>query len=296
MSKPMAEPFPLLTARFERSPNAGKARCEPAWHWRPHQPLRDYDLWYAVAGKGMMNINGTAYPIRKGSCFLIRPGDRPEATQDPHDRLTVIFIHFTMTDSGTGQLFDGSLLPDRHTRVGDTLFIETMLNRLLQITKPESSWDDVEYRLAMMQILLHLYRWQREEHASSADKQKQVIARVIGYIREHPGRRIAHREIAAHVQLSAEYVSTLFKKHTGTSIKQYMTDVRLERALHLLMETTMNVSQVAEALGYANVYLFSKQFKERYGAPPSKYKWGSEPSRAHGRDTSGDSGHSAGSD
>jgi AraC-like DNA-binding protein len=278
-----AESFPLHTASFERSHNTGKARCEPAWHWRPQQPLQDYDLWYAVAGKGTMVINGVSFPIRKGSCFLIRPGDTTEATQDPDDRLTVIFIHFDITNSASGRPFDASLLPERYTLVSDTLFIEMLLNRLLQIEYPGGSWQDIEYNLMMKQILLQLYRLQQEEHTSSAGKQKQAVARVIGYIREDPGRRMSHREIADHVQLSAEYLGILFKKYTGTSIKQYITDVRLERAMHLLMETPMNVSQVAEALGYANVYLFSKQFKERYGAPPSKYKWNTEPSRAHGR-------------
>lgn len=273
---------PLLSCSLARSRNAGKARCEPAWHWRPQQPLNDYDLWYVVAGKGTMRVDGNSYPVRKGSCFLLRPGDKPEAVQDPEDRLTVIFIHFDMTDGATGLRLPDDALPGRHTLVTDTLFSEMLLNRLLQTLYEEGPWPDAEFALAMKQLLLHLFRKQQEGQSYAASKQKQTIARVVGYIREDAGRRLTREELAEHVQLSAEYLSLLFKQYTGTSIKTYMTDVRLERALHLLMETTMNVSQVAESLGYANVYLFSKQFKMRYGAPPSAYKWGSEPAKAHG--------------
>jgi len=283
MFKPQepAEPdFPLAGIRLLRSAQAGKARCEPGWHWRP-QPLHDYDLWYALSGKGRMTLNGRQYPIEKGSCFLVRPGDSPEAVQDPEDRLTVIFIHFSAQDLQQGKAYDPNLMPERYSRIGDTFLFEVLLNRLLQTIHGNGRWYEAEFQLILSQLLLHLFRAQQEEESSTSGKHRQLINRVIGHIREDIGKRISHEEIAEQVQLSPEYLSLLFKKVTGTSMKEYITKARLERALHLLMETPMNVSQVAEALGYSNVYLFSKQFKEHYGSPPSAFKWKSQPAEAH---------------
>lgn len=277
----MKEPLFLTNARFEIVKNAGKARCEPGWRWRP-QPLNDYDLWYVVSGKGQMSLDGKEYLIGRGDCFLVRPGDEPFAIQDAEDRLTVVFIHLKVTDIHTGQTYDPQLLPKRHTVVADMLWFDIQLNRLLQCVRQEGSWQEAEYDLVMKQVMLNLLRWQHEGGTVNTDsRHKQVVAHILAYIREDTSRRPEMSELANLVNLSPEYLNSIVKKYTGTSIKQWITIARLERALHLLMETPMNVSEVAESLGYANLYLFSRQFKERYGEPPSHFKGKTELSRAH---------------
>ncbi|MDF2726382.1 MAG: AraC family transcriptional regulator, partial [Paenibacillus sp.] len=248
--------------------------------WRP-QPLTDYDLWYVVSGRGTMLLDGREYALSKGHCFLVRPGDTPDAEQDLADRLTVIFMHHTVRDIVTGMPFDPEHLPKRHTFIPEPFLFELLLNRLLQCIHQNGLWRDQEYDLIMKQVMLHLFRGQIDDQPQSDGKHSQVVAKVIAHIGEDAGKRVSHQELADLVQLSPEYLSILFKKHTGISIKEYKTKVRLERAMHLLLETPMNVSQVAESLGYANVYLFSKQFKEKYGKPPSQFKWKLEPTRPH---------------
>ncbi|SFL75481.1 AraC-type DNA-binding protein [Paenibacillus sp. 1_12] len=267
---------------FTPSGNSGKARCEEGWNWNP-PPLPDFDLWYALSGRGEMHIQGQAYPIRKGSCFLVRPGDSPQATQLSEDRLQVIFIHFQAEYSNVGDA-SHAYIPERHTVITETYAFETMLNRIMELEERQFAWKELEFDLIMKQLWFQLLRQQANvpETRIREDKHGQLISRVVALIKDVPGYRITHQELADQVSMSPEYLNKLFKRNMGMSLKHYMTEARLERALHLLQETSMNVSQVAEALGYGNIYLFSRQFKEQFGRPPSDFKFKGVASKPHG--------------
>jgi AraC-like DNA-binding protein len=263
----------LFPVTFEAG-GSGKARCEPGWNWNP-PPLSDYDLWYVVSGTGRMRLSHTWHNVSKGTCMLLWPGDSPQAEQNLEDRLIVIFVHFRMRED--------LKLPPRRTQIEETREFEEGLHRLLDAAARRGSYAEEEFDSLLKLLLVELHR------ASEAEgnlpriplKQRRAVTRAIHLIQQESGTRISHDVLAGQVGLSAKYLSALFKQTTGLSLKQYLTKVRLERGMHLLSETSMNVSQVAEAIGYANVYLFSKQFKQHFGQPPSDYLLKAPPPRSH---------------
>jgi AraC-like DNA-binding protein len=277
-----AEKNPLKNTEISCASSYGKAKCEIGWKWNP-QPLTDYDLWYPVSGKGVMSIDGETIPIQKGRCFLVRPGDQPLAVQDLNDRLIVIFIHFNITDLRTQSSFNPDLLPERYADIDQTYEFESQLNRILYLFNHNLIWKDDEFDCIMKQLIMQMYRIQlqeKKEHALSP-KQIQLISKVMDYIQQEGGRRISHKQLGETFQITAQYLSVLFKKYKGISLKEYITEVRLERAMHLLTETNMNISQVAEVLEYSNIYFFSRQFKQRYGYPPSHFQYKGNHTKPH---------------
>ena len=78
--------------------------------------------------------------------------------------------------------------------------------------------------------------------------------------------------LCGHLNVSAAYFSTVFKKETGKTFIQYLTDYRMETAVELLLTQNEKTYVIAEKVGYLDPNYFSYVFKKRFGVSPSKYK------------------------
>ncbi|MHA6483503.1 helix-turn-helix domain-containing protein [Paenibacillus sp. strain BS8-2] len=252
----------------------GKARCEPNWSWQP-LPLADYDLWYAVKGRGEMYINGFRHEIRSGTFFVLRPGDVIHASHRQDDPLTVLFCHFAMTnllEIETGGWHD-PLPEQRCVYIRDTYRLEPLLHQLVDMTYWEEAdaANEAEYDLLLKLILTRWLKEMDRQHEPARNYYvDQIIQTVHNEIRFRLSEEIHYETVVAASGLSARYVSALMKRHTGLTLKETISKLRMERAAHLLGETAMTVSEVAEALAYSDIYTFSKLFKRYYGHSPSE--------------------------
>lgn len=79
--------------------------------------------------------------------------------------------------------------------------------------------------------------------------------------------------VAEAVGVNSSYLSNIFKKELGVSLSRYIMSVRLAEARKLLGQyPNRTLIEIAEAVGYTDVYYFSKNFKSCYGIAPSKYQ------------------------
>jgi two-component system response regulator YesN len=96
------------------------------------------------------------------------------------------------------------------------------------------------------------------------------------YIDAHFGEpTLSLEEVAASAQISPGYLSRLLKLETGFSFVDYLTRVRITRAVQIMNDPSVKVYEVAEAVGYQSQHYFSRAFKRVFGRPPVEYRKGS---------------------
>lgn len=93
------------------------------------------------------------------------------------------------------------------------------------------------------------------------------------YVQTHLGEKISLTEVAAHLHLNASYLSRMYKKETGEGFVEYVTRVKMAKAIELLEHSTKSVEQIAYELGFESKSYFLKTFKRFYGISPKAYKY-----------------------
>ncbi|NLY44220.1 MAG: response regulator [Clostridiaceae bacterium] len=81
-------------------------------------------------------------------------------------------------------------------------------------------------------------------------------------------------EVAKEMQISATYLSRLLKQEIGLSFIDYLTQVRIKKAMELMNDPSIKLYEVAQRVGYSSQHYFSTAFKRILGMPPGEYRKG----------------------
>ena len=107
------------------------------------------------------------------------------------------------------------------------------------------------------------------------DSAGRTVERAKAFITDHYGdSELSVETLCGHLHLSPAYFSTLFKRETGMSFTNYVTQVRMERAAELLRTTEDKTYLIAGQTGYLDPNYFSYVFKKHFGVSPTKYRAG----------------------
>lgn len=115
-----------------------------------------------------------------------------------------------------------------------------------------------------------LYELLRTVSASAQNSiHYETIESIRQYIQNHYHQAFSVEKLADMAHCSPSHFRMLFKQIVGMTANQYITTVRIGKARDFLLSGEMNVSEAAEAVGYRDIFYFSRQFKAVTGHPPS---------------------------
>ena len=232
----------------------GDEACQPG-HISTMRVRNCWLIHYVFSGKGTYECPRGKYKIDAGNCFVIRPGEETEYIADADDPWYYIWIGLTGELASRFDEF-GDVVP-----IDDPNLFTTMLDcREFSIGREEF--------LAGKAFLLLSSLWSKRRSISRMPKGREYAERARNYINQYYYRRISVEQLAEALHIDRHYLVEVFRRENGCSVKDYITNVKLDNARRLL-RSGFNVARAAELTGYNDVSNFSKMYKKRFGEPPS---------------------------
>ena len=135
---------------------------------------------------------------------------------------------------------------------------------------------DLETAGSTEQIKEYLQKIMKEIIKAQVDigeqKEKNTVAQVIDYLNGNYMNNITLTDMAEIVHLNANYFSEIFHKEKGITFKEYLTQIRMERAKELLKRSNYRQSEIAAMVGYNDTKHFSKIFRKYVGITTTEYR------------------------
>jgi two-component system response regulator YesN len=141
------------------------------------------------------------------------------------------------------------------------------LDDLFELVKAESNLNRIK-RVVKRHVMQVHHNMRSFQEAQVQDP----VVKAKTWIKENLEQKISIKFISEHVYLNPTYFCEVFKKQTGQTVLDYITDVRLEKARELLMKSELKVGAISQMLGYQDTKYFSRLFKQKWGQLPSEYK------------------------
>lgn len=147
-----------------------------------------------------------------------------------------------------------------------TINFSKMYQAVLEMEFLDELFD--ELREYIDSILMDTYQ---EKEKESTDEQV-FVETVIKFVCEnYTDFNLSSQSIADHMNMSSRYLMKKFKTCTDLSLNEYILNIRMKQAVHLLTNTNMSVSQITKSIGIENENYFYRLFKKAYGCTPREF-------------------------
>lgn len=264
----------------------GQLSCYPDYravsHWHD-----DLEFILIVEGQMEYEVNGQKVSLRAGEGIFVNGRCFHYGYSDAHTECLFICI-----------LLSPQLLPS------NAYFTEHCLNPLIQNPhfpyqklNPSIPWQsailrdlgflyednaDALHPFKILEKTVHIFRLLSENMDCSANQyenQEDILAltAMIGYVQKNYASKILLRDIFSAGSCCKTKCALLFREYLNTSPMTYLNRYRLEKAVHLLQNTAMSVTDIAYSCGFSNSSYFCELFRKYYNTTPGMLRRDTEP-------------------
>lgn len=232
-----------------------------------------YEIYFLEDGERYHMLQDDMYTMYPGELILFSPYilHRSYGDENVPFRRLVLYFHRDEVDSQDLQnaLDNGNGLyhPEPRTRQILHNMLETLLYEQYNMSELKNRYCHTILNMMLFFIVLQI---RRQDPTKKEDYNR--MSQVISYIHSHYQEDISLEQLARHFYISPYYLCREFKRHTNSTVIQYVNITRIMNAQRKFMETNKNITEICSETGFSNLTHFNRVFKSVTGMTPSGYR------------------------
>ena len=246
------------------------------------------EVLYVCQGQLTNVIGGREVVIRKGELLFLNQFTRHEILPAGKDDIAINFmilpeffdVAYTMAGNNNvlADFLVNVLRQDEergeylHFRVSEVLQIQNLLENMIYSLVTGNGDQNRINQTTMGLIFLYLLESVQYVEMRVPNQYENMISMTILDYIEQQYRTATLTELCAKLNLPMHVLSKMIKKNTGFNFKELLQRKRLNKAVELMCETDLPVSDIIAAVGYENGSYFHRVFKERYHMTPRAFR------------------------
>ena len=234
--------------------------------------LSSFLFFIVTKGEGYVKSGGVTYEMKVGDCAFINCMEKYEHMSS-ENLWALKWVHFNGTSMD-------AIYEKYKERGGRAVFtspnpseVAMLIEDIHDIADSDSFLRDMEIHEKLGTLLLHIMKesWHEKQVDMTSEKRKDLRL-IREYIEQNYSSEIRLDDLAKEYGISKYYMSHIFKDQYGTSITNYIIQVRITKAKHYLRFTELTTSEVAQKVGYEDVNYFIRAFKKVENITPGEYR------------------------
>lgn len=248
------------------------------------QKIVEHEIYICVGGEATACIGEQTYPVKAGTVILYAPEETHTlytTSFEPYDRYVLLFHYQELANLWNGiEQTLLSLFSGREAYQNNLLKLQphefqhlvTMLEKALSY---QSNGNDEDNALLYSQFLKILH-FLNQKYLQNSYKQDEnyhfpIVAKALNLINEQFVTLQQVEDLASQLHISNSYLARVFKRQVGTSVYEYIRNMKFAYAVKLLSEGR-SVTEACFDSGFNSYSHFIQMFKRKYGMTPHKYQ------------------------
>jgi len=246
-------------------------QTSPLYNWKGKKRKEDsmFVFQYTVSGFGILEIGGKEYKLHAGKAFLIDISEE-YCYYLPKNSDHWEFIFITLYGDAVKKCWNFI-----HTNNKPVIHLHTEatpirhLWQIYQMAGEKNIKNAYQASSLAYQFIMNLYQYIKT--SGNRDLPEGILNATL-FAQHHYHEEIGPDEMAEASALSRFHFTRLFKKATGLTPIQYLTNLRILKGAELLYETKYSIEDIAKSIGYANANYFAKVFRRSTGMTPNEFR------------------------